>query len=136
VREEHVVSTVTEKASETILLVEDQEAVRSFALAALKQYGYHVIEASDGEEAIAAAGNYSGDIHLLLTDVVLPGMNGKELAERLKELRPNLKVLFFSGYTADVIAHHGVLNPGVAFLHKPFSQEELAQKVREVLENL
>jgi len=136
VREEHVVSTVTEKASETILLVEDQEAVRSFGVAALKRYGYYVIETADGEEAIAAAGKYSGELHLLLTDVVLPGMNGKELAERLKELRPNLKVLFFSGYTADVIAHHGVLNPGVAFLHKPFSQEELAQKVREVLENL
>jgi CheY-like chemotaxis protein len=71
---------------------------------------------------------------LLLTDVVMPGLNGRELSVRLRELCPDLKVLFISGYTADVIAQRGVLDPGVAFLHKPFSQEELAQKVREVLD--
>jgi two-component system, cell cycle sensor histidine kinase and response regulator CckA len=130
---EEQIGAATQKGSETILLVEDQEAVRSFALAALERYGYHVIEASDGEGAIAAAGNYSREIHLLLTDVVLPGMNGKELSEILKSSRPNLKVLFTSGYTADVIGNRGVLGPDVAFLHKPFSPEELAAKVRDVL---
>jgi signal transduction histidine kinase/ActR/RegA family two-component response regulator len=114
---------------ETILVVEDQKAVRSFTKAALRQHGYHVIDASSGDEAISLAQQHSGRIHLLLTDVVMPGMNGKDLSERLKEL----KVLFISGYTTDVIAQHGILDPGVAFLHKPFSQQELAQKVREVL---
>jgi two-component system cell cycle sensor histidine kinase/response regulator CckA len=122
-----------ESGSGMILVVEDQEAVRSFIKATLMQYGYDVIEASSGYEAVKAAQKYSGEIGLLLTDVVLPGMNGKELSERLKELRPNLKVLFVSGYTSDVITHRGVLNRGVAFLPKPFSPDELAAKVRNVL---
>jgi PAS domain S-box-containing protein len=133
VQEANVISTATEKGSETILLVEDQEAVRSFAVAALQQCGYGIIEASDGEEAIVAAGKCSGEIHLLLTDVVLPGMNGHELSEVLKAFRPNLKVLFTSGYTADVIGDRGVLGPDMALLRKPFSPDELAAKVREVL---
>jgi DNA-binding response OmpR family regulator len=120
--------------SETILVVEDQQSVRCFAAAALRQYGYHVIQASDGDEAISAAGQYGGEIHLLLTDVVMPGISGKVSAERLKEMRPGLKVLFMSGYTADIIAQRGVLDRSVAFLHKPFSPVELAAKVREVLE--
>jgi DNA-binding response OmpR family regulator len=99
----------------------------------LQQYGYRVIEASDAEEAIAVAGRHPERIHLLLTDVVLPGMNGKDLSERLLVLRPDLKVLFTSGYTADVIAHRGVLDHGVSFLHKPYSLDELAAKVRELL---
>jgi PAS domain S-box-containing protein len=123
----------TETGSETILLVEDQPAVRSFTSAALERYGYRVIEASGGEEAIAVAGRHEGRIHLLLTDVVLPGMNGKELSDRLKAVRPDLKVLFTSGYTADVIAHRGVLDHGLSFLHKPYSLDELAAKVREIL---
>jgi len=82
---------------------------------------------------MAVAGGHPGPIHLLLTDVVIPGMNGRELSERLRELRPDLKVLFISGYAADVIAHRGVLDPDVAFLRKPFSSEGLAVKVREVL---
>jgi signal transduction histidine kinase/CheY-like chemotaxis protein len=122
-----------QKGSETILLVEDQDAVRTFTIAALKRYGYRVVEASDGEEAIAVAGQYPGRIHLLLTDVVLPGMNGRELSERLKASHPDLKVLFVSGYTADVIAHRGVLDHGLSFLHKPYSPRELAAKVRELL---
>ena len=123
----------TEEGLETILVVEDQEAVRTFTKAALKHYGYHVIEASDGEEALAVIQQHAGQIHLLLTDVVLPGMNGRELSERLKELRPNLRVLFVSGYAADVIAHHGKLDGGVAYIPKPFSPDALAAKVREVL---
>ncbi|HXN50113.1 MAG TPA: PAS domain S-box protein, partial [Bryobacteraceae bacterium] len=118
---------------ETILVVEDQEAVRSFAKTCLEQYGYHVIDGADGEQALAAAKAHPGHIDLLLVDVVLPGMNGRELAERLKELRPSIKVLFVSGYTADVIAQRGVLERGVAFLHKPFTPGQLTAKVRDVL---
>jgi PAS domain S-box-containing protein len=127
------ISAPTEGGGETILLVEDQKEVRSFAKAALRQHGYPVLEASDGDEALSVAKQHLGQIDLLVTDVVMPGLNGKELSERLEELRPNLKVLFISGYTADVISNRGVLDPGVAFLHKPFGQEELARKVREVL---
>jgi two-component system cell cycle sensor histidine kinase/response regulator CckA len=115
-------------------VVEDQEAVRSFAKAALRQHGYQVIQASNGDQALSVANSHSGQINLLLTDVIMPGLNGRDLSDRLKAVRPNVKALFMSGYTADVIANRGVLNPGIAFLHKPFSQEELARKVREVLD--
>jgi PAS domain S-box-containing protein len=132
--ERKVIIASSEGGGETILVVEDQKAVRSFAKTALRQHGYQVIEASDGDEALSVAKQHSGQIQLLVTDVVMPGLNGRELSIRLKELCPNLKVLFISGYTADVIANRGVLDPGVAFLHKPFGPEELAQKVREVLD--
>jgi two-component system, cell cycle sensor histidine kinase and response regulator CckA len=118
---------------DTILLVEDQDAVRKFTKAVLERYGYRVIEASHGTEALAQAEQNPGEIHLLLADVVLPEMNGKDLSERLRKLRPNLKVLFTSGYAADVIGRRGVLEPGVAYLAKPFNPNELAAKVREVL---
>jgi PAS domain S-box-containing protein len=131
--EENGIGAAPEGGGETILLVEDQEAVRSLAKAALKQHGYQVIEASDGEEAIAVAEGYSGEIQLLLTDVVMTGMNGKELSERLLALRPSLKVLFVSGYTANVIAPGGVLDHGIAYMPKPFSPDGLAAKVRKVL---
>jgi DNA-binding response OmpR family regulator len=124
-----------QRGSETILLVEDQEAVRTFVKAALERAGYHIIQASDSAEALTVAEHHSGNIHLLLTDVVLPGMNGKDLSQELKALRPDVKVLFISGYTTDVIAHRGVLDPGVAFLHKPFSADVVAQKVRDVLDD-
>ena len=132
--EKEEISVSVAGGGETILVVEDQEAVRSFAKAALRQHGYQVIHAGDGDQALSVAKLHSGQIHLLVTDVVMPGLNGKELSERLKELRPNLKVLFISGYTADVIAQRGILDPDVAFLHKPFSPDELAAKVREVLD--
>lgn len=131
--ERNGISVPTKGGVETILVVEDQQAVRSFIKAALKQYGYHVIEASGGEEAIAVVKQHSGPIHLLLADVVLPGMNGKELSDKLRALRPKLKVLFTSGYTSDVIAHRGVLDYGVAYIPKPFNPDKLAAKVREVL---
>jgi PAS domain S-box-containing protein len=124
---------LAEGGNETILVVEDQDAVRLFTTAALTERGYHVLESSSGDEAMAAAGRHPGRLDMLLTDVVLPGMNGRELSERLKEVRPDLKVLFISGYTADVIADHGVLDRDLAFLIKPFSPEELAAKVRDVL---
>ncbi|MBZ5625711.1 MAG: response regulator, partial [Acidobacteriia bacterium] len=121
------------RGGETILLVEDQEAVRKFAKAVLNGYGYKVIEASQGAEALILGEEHRGEIHLLLTDVVLPEISGKDLSERMKELRPSLKVLFTSGYTTDVINPTGVLEPGVDYLPKPFSRDGLAAKVREVL---
>ncbi|HMD72005.1 MAG TPA: two-component regulator propeller domain-containing protein [Bryobacteraceae bacterium] len=125
----------TQTGGETILLVEDQDAVRTLTSAALKRLGYRVIEASDGEDAILVVAGHPERIHLLLTDVVLPGMNGKELSERLKALRPDLKVMFTSGYTADVIAQRGVLDQGLSFLQKPYDLHELAAKVGELLGN-
>lgn len=127
-------AALPESGSETILVVEDQKAVRSFAVTALRHCGYHVIEASDGNEALTVAAQQSGRLQLLLTDVVMPGMSGKLLSERLLKLYPKLKVLFTSGYAADAFADRGVLDRGVAFLHKPFTPEEVAAKVREVLD--
>jgi two-component system cell cycle sensor histidine kinase/response regulator CckA len=118
---------------ETVLVVEDQEYVLQYVKAILEAYGYRVLAAANGDEAVAVARNCSGEIHLLLTDVVLPGMNGKELSERLKAMRPNLTVLFMSGYPADVFAHRGVLDSGVAYIAKPFSPAGLTNKIRESL---
>ena len=122
-----------ESMRQTILLVEDEEMVRGLMCEVLEREGYEVLSCAHPKEGIEMSRRHGARFDLLLTDVVMPGMNGKELSERLRELRPNLKVLFISGYTADVIAHRGVLDRGVAFLHKPFSPEELAQKVRDAL---
>jgi len=119
--------------TETVMIVEDQPAVQAFIGRALHQYGYEVLQAACGDEAIQIVEGHAGNIDLLITDVVMPGMNGKKLCERLRTLRPKLKVLFISGYTADVIAQRGVLEDGLALLHKPFSPETLAIKVAEVL---
>jgi two-component system cell cycle sensor histidine kinase/response regulator CckA len=125
--------TETLHGSETVLIVEDDKEVRTLAATILRAYGYHVLEAANGSEAFVVEKEHPGDIHLLLTDVILPGMNGKMLSERLKALRPNLKVLFTSGYTADVITTRGLLERDLAYLPKPFSPDTLACKVREVL---
>jgi len=123
------------RGSETVLVVEDEPSVRSLATHILRHQGYRVLDAADGEEAMHIAHEHTEDeIHLLLTDVVMPRMGGKELADRLKTLRPSVKVLFISGFPDDAIAHHGILAPGIAFLQKPFSPAALAQKVREVLD--
>jgi response regulator RpfG family c-di-GMP phosphodiesterase len=100
----------------------------------LTQQGYKVLASNTPDEAISMAKEHIGEIHLLLTDVVMPEMNGLNLAEALQPLHPQLKRLFMSGYTADVIANRGVLNEGVHFIHKPFSLPDLATKVREVLD--
>ena len=121
------------QGDETVLIVEDQEAVLRYSKAILEAYGYQVLHASNGDEAVAVARNFSGEIHLLLTDVVLPGMNGKVLTGHLQAMRPNLKALFMSGYPSGVIAHRGVLDSGVAYIPKPFSPDGLASKIREVL---
>jgi two-component system, cell cycle sensor histidine kinase and response regulator CckA len=123
------------RGSETVLLVEDEQEVRLLAHRLLSQQGYRVLEATNGKEALYVAQEQGGEeIHLLLTDVVMPQMGGKELADQLKIFRPDVKVLYTSGYTDDAIVHHGVLEPGTHFLQKPFSLKTLSHKVREVLD--
>jgi two-component system cell cycle sensor histidine kinase/response regulator CckA len=123
------------RGSETVLLVEDDELVRDLANRLLKQQGYTVLEASNGQEALNVAKQHVGEtIHLLLADIVMPQMGGKELADWLKISRPNVKILFTSGYADNAIVHHGVLDPGTHFLQKPFSLKTLSHKVREVLD--
>jgi PAS domain S-box-containing protein len=119
--------------NETVLVVEDQEAVRRLATSILESLGYRVLTAADGNEALALEAGHEGPIDLVLTDVVLPGMTGKQLAERLKVLRPETSVLFTSGYPQDAIAERGVLDRDVAYIAKPYSVKDLAAKVREVL---
>jgi two-component system cell cycle sensor histidine kinase/response regulator CckA len=126
-------SPVAPGRGETILLVEDEESVRLFTQSVLTGKGYVVITASGGREALAAAESLSSEVALLVTDVVMPQMSGKELAQRLIRSRPRLRVLFLSGYTANVIVHHGVLDSGIDFLQKPFQVNELLAKVREIL---
>ena len=120
---------------ETILLVEDESSVLNLTKLMLERLGYTVIAASMPTDAIRLAENWKGEIHLLLVDVVMPEMTGRALAERLDPLRPKLKRLYMSGYTANVIAHRGVLDEGVQFIQKPFSTRDLAAKIREVLES-
>lgn len=119
---------------ETILLVEDEPEVRSLVQKVLKMQGYTVLAAANAEEALRVSGDFRGEIEMMVCDVSMPGLSGKQLAERLAESRPETKVLFMSGYTDDTIVHHGILDPGIAFLQKPFTPQALARKVREVLE--
>jgi PAS domain S-box-containing protein len=119
--------------SETVLIVEDDEGLRKFAQEVLQSYGYRILVAENGEDALRVCKEHEGPIHLLLTDVVMPKMGGKQLAERLQPLYPRMKVICMSGYTDDAIVHHGVLESGLNFLEKPFTPESLARKVREAL---
>jgi CheY-like chemotaxis protein len=123
----------TSHGTETVLLVEDELALRAVARRALERYGYTVLEATDVHSALMLAAEHAGRFDVVVTDVVMPGMSGPELAKRLAESQPDVPVLFMSGYTDDAIVRHGVLEPGVAFLQKPFSPEALARKVRELL---
>jgi CheY-like chemotaxis protein len=122
------------RGSETILLVEDSEPLLKLAHMFLTEGGYHVLTAAHGTQALQVAQQHAGLIHLLLTDVVMPGMNGRVLAERLTPRQPGMKVLYMSGYTDSFIAGHGVLEPGTHLIHKPFTAETLTQKVRELLD--
>jgi PAS domain S-box-containing protein len=123
-----------EPGTETILLVEDEANLRYLARQFLEKQGYKVIEAADGAVAMQIAVAHEGVIHLLLTDVIMPGMNGRELAQRISEIRPNVKVLYMSGYTENVVGHDGTLDAGVRLLQKPFNLRDLKAKVREVLD--
>jgi len=135
--------TVPEKAvsghepgTETILFVEDEQSVRELVCEYLSARGYHVLEASDGLQALEMAAAHAGKIQLLITDVVMPKLSGRELAARLAATRPDLKVLYISGYTDDSVFRHGVLQGGMAFLQKPFNLKALAAKIREILERV
>jgi len=121
------------KGWETILLVEDEGSLRAIAREILEEHGYRVIEAAGPNEAIEIAHSHPEPIHLLVTDVVMPGMNGRALAESLVAARPELRVLYMSGYTDDVIAHSGVLESGTLLLEKPFTMLALLGRVRAAL---
>jgi two-component system cell cycle sensor histidine kinase/response regulator CckA len=120
--------------SETILIVEDEDSLRKLVQNALQQYKYRVLMAENGEDALRISKEHEGTIDLMITDVVMPKMSGKETAERLQPLYPQMKVIYMSGYTDDSIVHHGVLAPGLNFLEKPFSPEVLVRKARQVLD--
>jgi len=116
-----------------VLVAEDETLVRVLVRKTLTQAGYRVLEAGGGEEALQLAARHDGTIHLLVTDVVMPGMSGRELMRRLAAVRPNVKVLYMSGYSDEAVERHGVLDPGTAFMQKPFTPSVLARRVREVL---
>ena len=118
----------------TILLVEDEPAILKMGKEMIERLGYTVLTAESPNSALKIAGEHEGTIHLLITDVVMPEMNGRDLSSRLIQIHPELNTLYMSGYTANVIAHHGVLDEGVQFIQKPFPMEDMAIKIREALE--
>jgi two-component system cell cycle sensor histidine kinase/response regulator CckA len=127
-------NTLSLRGSETILVAEDEDGVRSLTREVLEKYGYTVLEAANGEEALKVAEAHEGPLDLLLSDVVMPRMGGPELAQALLAKRPSVKVLYMSGYTDHPMVRRGVVNAGVAFLQKPFTPTVLVSRVREVLE--
>jgi CheY-like chemotaxis protein len=129
-------STEVSTGSETIMVVEDETLVRDLVTVMLKGAGYTVIEAPEGKTALDLAASFQGDIHLVITDMILPDTNGAILLEELRTMRHSIKALCMSGYTADVITHHGILETGMAFIQKPFSLHGLAMKVREILDGM
>jgi len=126
-------SPVSNYGSETVLMVEDEALVRALAVRTLAAHGYRVLEATGPAEGLQIAAEHSATIHLLLTDVVMPQLNGRQLYEKVAALHPEIKVLFMSGYTDNVIIHHGMLDEGTNFLQKPFTVQSFIQKIREVL---
>jgi CheY-like chemotaxis protein len=128
-------SDVVLQGKETIMVVEDEEGIRDLAAWVLRDAGYTVLEACNGLEGLRLAQEQpTRKIDLVVTDVIMPHMGGKDMADRLRTMLPDTRILFTSGYTDDALAHHGVLNPGVAFLEKPFSPARLACRVRETLD--
>ncbi len=125
---------LSDRGTETVLVVEDEEPVRNLVHELLRSHGYDVLVAPNPTEAARIAAQHTGTIHLLLTDVVMPGIDGRELANRLQPSRPEMKVIFMSGYSGNVVVHHGVLDEGVAFLQKPIMPEPFLRSVRDVLD--
>jgi len=121
-------------AGETILVVEDEEDVRRLTVRILEKQGYRVLQASCGNDALLLSEERKEPIDMVLTDVVMPGMNGRQLADQLIRLRPKMKVLYMSGYTDNAVFHHGVLEEGVNYIQKPFTVDGLMTKMREVLD--
>ena len=132
---EEVISKLVPKGTEMVLLVEDEHQVRAILKEMLEAQGYQVLTASNGEEALSISEDLKRDIKLMITDVVMPQMSGRVLAERVLELRPNLPVLYMSGYTDDAIVRHGLLDHKLHFIQKPFDSANVARKVREVLDS-
>jgi CheY-like chemotaxis protein len=130
----HSVQVQATQGRETVLVVEDEDGIRHLAREFLERCGYTVLEARDGDEALRLGETYPSPIHLMVTDVIMPQMSGPNLAERVALLRPDLKVLYMSGYTDDAIIQYGGLGQGTAFLQKPFTPDTLACKIREVLD--
>jgi CheY-like chemotaxis protein len=128
------VRTMLPQGWETILLVEDEKDVRELIRTLLQSSGYNVLEAANGGEALLICEKYSGPIHLLITDVVMPHMSGHDLVERLTLLRPGLLALYISGYPDEAVVHHKMLEPGLFFLQKPFTPADLGRKVRNMLD--
>lgn len=127
-------SVATAKGTETILLVEDDDAVRAVAQRALLRFGYEVLSAARGEEALRIVGDHEGEIDLLLTDIMMPGMNGVEVAASVARIRPGIQVFFMSGYADQDLVRQGLLEPGTHFLQKPFTPQELAGRIRSILD--
>jgi CheY-like chemotaxis protein len=132
---QEITANATPDHSGTILLLEDEPALMRLGEAMLEKLGYQVLAVASPNEAIRLAEEHNGNINLLITDVIMPEMNGRQLAARVQAFRPRLKVLFMSGYTSNVIAHRGVLEEGVHFIQKPFSLKELAAKIRQAMES-
>jgi CheY-like chemotaxis protein len=128
------VQGLAQRGSETVLVVEDDAAVRALVCKVLREFGYNVLGAEDGNLAVGISGREQGPISLLVTDVGIPGMDGHELARRLRETRPALRVLFLSGYALGPLAHRRTTEDGVGLLPKPFTPEALARRVRETLD--
>ncbi len=124
----------TSQGNETILVVEDELSVRTLAARILERFGYNVLEAEEPEAALMLIQKHAEKVHLLVSDVVMPKMDGKTLYTQLREFYPELKVLYMSGYTNEIIAHQGVLEPDIDFIQKPFSMRDFSRKVRKVLD--
>ncbi len=135
VEEEKIVTQADLRGDETVLVVEDEPLLLDLVRRVLQNYGYHVLGAQNADEAIAASRSHSGPIHLLLTDVILPRLNGRQLAERITSLRPDIRVLYMSGYTDDAVLDRKILERQSEFIAKPFAAEELVRKIRRILQN-
>ncbi len=129
-----VVESAAPRGSETVLVVEDEETLREIVREALQASGYNVLEARHGAEALRICESHATPIHLVITDIVMPGFGGRDLGERIRSSRPEIRMLYMSGYTDDTVVRHGVLTAEVAFLQKPFTLDALGRKVRAVLD--